>query len=193
MLSKKILSSLCIIVISLFFNLYAQDSCHYYAAQGLKEYKKSHFKAAILAFKKGTKNCDSKVVAKCYNDIANAYSYLNLPDSAAYYYFKALSVWENIKDSSNIAKCFKNIGTVYQEIGDTAKSMYYCNKAERIASAINDTDVMADCFNNKGILYDQAGLFMKSFEYYQKAIKLYLTLNKTDRLIATYNNLARIT
>lgn len=173
------------------YNLFSQaDSCKYLTSIAIEEYSKHHYKKSLYLFNKVlSMPCNDLIIAQTLNDIANIYTYLNLPDSAIYFYLNALDIWKKQNNIINIAKCYKNIGILYQETGNSKLSIQYYNEAEKIAVSVKDTNLIADCLNSKAVVYDESGDTYKSIEYYTKALNLYHHLKDTNRVILVLNNL----
>lgn len=76
-----------------------------------------------------------KGIGEAHRIIGIAYSYQNQIDSAANNYFKALSIFQSIKDRISEAKVLNNIGYLYYTF-DNSKSLDYYSYSLRLAKKL---------------------------------------------------------
>ncbi|OFX18398.1 MAG: hypothetical protein A2033_04345 [Bacteroidetes bacterium GWA2_31_9] len=112
-----------------------------------------------------------------------------IPDSAIYFYEKALNIAENkntTKYQSLKSTSLLYIGIIYRSRGSFKLALDYFQMSLKIASEIKDSKKIMICYNNIGILYNIQSDYNFAFEYYQKALKI-ATNNNYKKEIADYN------
>ena len=134
-------------------NLYNNTGLVY---KNLKEYVLSlnFYRKALKEYKK-----DSLLngVATGYLNLGNLFAYhLNKPDSAFYYYNKALQLSKNT-DYTHQTDIYSGLAYLYEQTGHTEKSIEVLKKALALAQTYNDADIKRDihyelykAFKNKG-------------------------------------------
>jgi tetratricopeptide (TPR) repeat protein len=118
---------------------------------------------------------------------ANMYIYygfannlLNKPDSAIYYYKKALPFAEN--DPKMKAKAFLNFGVSYRKLTQYENSLKYLRQSEALNSHINYRTGLAMVYGEIASVYNQQVKHEKSVEYLLKAIDIIKESNKPANL-----------
>lgn len=125
------------------------------------------------------------------------------PDSAIYYYQKAIS---NIKKltkqdiSKSIISRFEErhgfvlhqIGNAYMAKADYAMSLNFYQQSIVIRNKINDVKGLSNTYNNMGIIFSYIGNTDSSFHYYKKSLILRQNLKDTIAVTASLDNLAML-
>ncbi len=104
-------------------------------------------------------------------ELGDQYEY-TLPDSALFYYNKALIIAKKTGSKKLEAKCLNYIGIIYKGLSDYEKALDYYNQALTINKKIGDKESLSKNLINIGNIYKSKGQYSKSLEYYQMALKL---------------------
>ncbi|MBI4646954.1 MAG: tetratricopeptide repeat protein [Bacteroidia bacterium] len=133
--------------------------------------------------------------------IGDKYEY-NIPDSALFFYNKALLLSQKIKNRETEARILNYIGIVYHNKTAYDKALEFYRKSLNIYEALSQSsdnskaaigkDGMSDCFNNIGLVYRGRGLYDKSIEYFQKSLKIRKELRNIKSLYECYNNIGLV-
>jgi len=111
-------------------------------------------------------------LARAYASAGVVYSEVNTYSIALNYYFKALKLYEEIKQKNSISKAFNNIGIVYKSQGNLSKALVYFQKALRIQQEI-DEPTIAVTLTNIGVIYFEQRNNNEAFRYYFQAQNLF--------------------
>ena len=111
---------------------------------------------------------------------------------ASQYYFKALQLAEDIKDSSLIAACFDNIGNLYNLQKNYSKAMDFSLKALHLREKMGKPDDIAKSLEAVGKVYSQQSNFLKAREYYLQSQSLYENSGNLQGLASVYGSLSLV-
>ena len=103
-----------------------------------------------------------------------------IPDTALFYYQKALNIAQSQKKQKTTANIYIKIGIVCWKKGDYQQAIDYYQKALKIYSDIEDKVGISRCLGNLGLIHDNQGNYDKALEYYQKALKISEELGKKN-------------
>ena len=93
-------------------------------------------------------------------------------DSALNYFFKALDIYEALKNRQKIGASLENIGNVYAALDQHSKSMEFKLKALKISEETDSKTDIATSYNNISNEYIYDRDFFTALEYLFKALKL---------------------
>ncbi|MGB3004884.1 MAG: tetratricopeptide repeat-containing sensor histidine kinase [Chitinophagaceae bacterium] len=134
---------------------------------------------------------EKRNAASDYNNLATAAKNIRSDyTSAAKYYFKALKLAEEIKDSSLISVCLHNISAIYLAQQNFIKAIEFEKKALTIREQSNNADDIASSMESIGKIFYSSGNLLKAKEYFQKTISLYETTANIQGLASAYSSLA---
>jgi signal transduction histidine kinase len=88
------------------------------------------------------------------------------------YNFKALRIWQDLKDTMNIAYSLGGIGANYRKLNNYLKAKDYYTQALTLSSGIGDKKGMESMLNNLGVLYFGEGKFDSALVYWQRALEI---------------------
>lgn len=128
---------------------------------------------------------------KTYLKIGDTYEY-TLPDTALFYYQKALTIAENSKEQKFISKCSNYIGIVFSSQRNHPKALEYYQKALKINEEIVDKVQIAGNLSNIAVVYKDQGNYNKAKEYFQKALKINEEIGNLSWAAVNYGNMAII-
>jgi signal transduction histidine kinase len=114
------------------------------------------------------------------------------PDSAYYFFNKALLLAQQSENKKAEANVYDEIGVLRRSQGnyDTARIQF--KKALKIYRELNDSSGIAGSTNNLGTVHFFQGNFKKAIEYYQQAMKLFNKLNDQGGVADCNNNIGLI-
>ena len=159
-----------------YFVIGSYDSCIAFANKALKLSEQLN-----PPYKKG--------LANAYNNLGNANGDQGDYPKELDYYFKALKIFEELKDKSGIGKLFGNIGHFYIDQADYSKALDYYFKALKIFEELGNKNLIAIALGNIGVIYANQADYPKALDYYFKELKMAQEL-RDKNLIA--NDLSKI-
>ena len=135
---------------------------------------------------------NNKAIANAYNQIGLNYRFRSDYPNALEFHKKALSLFEDIRDTINIGQAKSNIGIVYQAMGNFPKALECFYGSLRINELKNDPNNMAGDYGNIGTVYQSQSNYPKALEYYFKSLKLFEKLGDKVGQANNYGNIAII-
>ncbi len=138
-----------------------------------------------------------------YIAIGDVYEYV-IPDSALYFYHKALKLAEenlilgnndvDLKNKFLKEKATANqyIGIVLWNRGNFAESLNYHNIALSINIQINNRRGISGCLQNIGLVYADQGDYDKAIDYYRRSVDIKIELGDKRGSSITYNNIGNV-
>ncbi len=124
-------------------------------------------------------------------NLGKQYKY-TIPDTAIFYYQKALKTAEQIKSKKFIVKSYNSIGLYFYHKSDYTKTLKNWKKALKIQEEISDKSGIAINFGNIGIVYQNQSNYPKAVEYYQKALKINEELGRKSGIAANLGNIGNV-
>jgi signal transduction histidine kinase len=88
-----------------------------------------------------------------YENIGNTYGFMEKLDSSASYYFKALNVFEIIKDTVKIAIVYSNLSNVFTHTDNLQNALMYADKAIQVTQRKKDAYYLSALINKEAILW----------------------------------------
>lgn len=107
-------------------------------------------------------------------------------------YYKALFIFQSLKDQEGIANEKNNIGLIHQLQKQYKNAIYYFQEAIKIGKTINNIDVLANAYNNMAICYQEMGMPSLALSYFEKVYEIDKQQNIPENLALSYNNLGVI-
>jgi len=154
-----------------------------------KDYKKSleYFR---LALNKGLDHNDYKTLGIALANIGTTYQYMNMQDSAIYYYKKAEENYQKINFIAGLAGLANNLGKSYAENKNYANAINEMLKALKFDSIIGSELYIINDYYNLGDFYFRDKNYKMATNYLNKCIKLahqssdYEKLSESHKLLA---------
>lgn len=138
-----------------------------------------------------TKSKDKYNMAVINNNLGSLASNLRSDFSMAnQYYFKALQLAEEIKDSNLTAICVENIGNIYNLQKNFSKAMEYSLRALRLREKLGVPDDIAKSLEAVGKVYSNQENISKAREYYLQSQVLYENSGNLQGLASVYGSLS---
>ncbi|GAB4486818.1 MAG: hypothetical protein OHK0045_06450 [Raineya sp.] len=143
----------------------------------------------LLLQKTATSNKDSNLVY-LYHQIAEVYlQEKRQPDSAIFYYKKALNIASKTKSIRAEAKTYEQIGRCYEDLGNRQEAIKYYDLARQNFAKIKDIKGVALNLNNIGVMYDYLGQFDKALEYLFESARLKESIGNLKGLSDVWNDI----
>ena len=135
-----------------------------------------------IAFEKD----DSLSISRAYYKLALKFDYIGESDSCDYFYRKALSIANNIKNSKAIAVISNSLATSYSDKGlhDEAEEIY-SEVVDRFLS-LKDTSAAAGVMLNLSAEYVDIGKYEKALEIALNALDFKLSVADSSNIAAYY-------
>ncbi|MBS4013539.1 MAG: CHAT domain-containing protein [Bacteroidetes bacterium] len=140
---------------------------------------------------------------QAYIAIGDVYEYV-IPDSALYFYHKALKVVEDnlqsLTNDSLITSIFlaekatanQYIGIVLWNRGNFDLSLHHHNKALAINEKLGNKKRISSCFSNIGLVYADQGDYDKAINFYEKSVEIKVELGDRRGSSITFNNMGNV-
>jgi signal transduction histidine kinase len=120
-------------------------------------------------------------------------SYLHTkPDSAQYYFKKAMNITNSKKLLNKKAQIHQNLGTLQRSLSNYDSSKQYFNSALKIYQKLNDSLGIAKAINNLGTIDFFKGNYKEALQNYHQAIGLFKKLKNTKGIADCHNNMGII-
>ncbi len=179
---KKVLFT---IIISLFFSIFSISQ----QTKTNLSYKTSAEVDSLLTKLKKEKADTTKI--KLYLKIGDEFEY-SIPDTALYYYNKALELSCRAKDKEFEAQCIDYIGYVYRNQDNYVKAIKCFKKSLKIKEEIGDKNGVSASYVNIGNIHINQCNYNKAIEYYQKSLKIVEQNGNLQRISICLNNIGII-
>ena len=104
------------------------------------------------------------------------------------HYKKAISFYEQLKDSFNLTNCYSSIGLCYHNIdqGEKAIAQYI----EGLKLSINNQEYTAEILHNIGNVQQKMQNYEEAIGYFRRAMNINLSIKDSVSLAVDYNGLA---
>lgn len=136
---------------------------------------------------------DTLKIASNLNNIGvNFDELLHNPDSAIYYYQKALDIYQHFHKVKHLATVINNIGRMYLEKDEYLKATKNFNKAYIIFDSLNFDNNKAAVLRNQGELYFALGNILEATRKMEQSYELYKTIGVSDGLLKTSELLSKV-
>lgn len=153
------------------------DSSLYYAHKALREAKGIH---------------NDTLLARVYNNLANAFEYKGNADSAIYFHKKALASRVKIKDKTGIGDSYNNLGVSNDQLGNYDKALQYYFTALKMFESEKNESKQAMVLANIGVVYKESKSYEKALMYYNRAYKKYIYLKDEFGMAVTSGNIGSV-
>jgi signal transduction histidine kinase len=136
---------------------------------------------------------EKRNMASTYNNMGVAAQNIRSDyTTAANYYFKALQLAEEAKDSSLISGFLINISTTYNLQQNFGKALEFAKKALLLYEKTGNADGMANALSNFGNIKTAEKKFKEAEQYFNKAQVLYQQTGNNEGLASVTSALANV-
>jgi len=116
----------------------------------------------------------------------------SMPDTALFYYQKALNISKNNSEKFLTALSLRYIGIVLKRQGFYSLAKEYYLQALKIYESLNNKEGMSLCYNYIGNVYLHQGSYDKAIEYYYVSLEINEKLEDKGRISDCYNNIGTV-
>ncbi|WP_166668226.1 tetratricopeptide repeat-containing sensor histidine kinase [Epilithonimonas xixisoli] len=160
----------------------------------LSDYDKAiqNFEASeqILINQKNPSKESQEILAKTLGSKGIAFSEKNNYAKALEYDFRAVKIYENLKNKLQLSKIYNNIGVIYNSIDDGKKALEYFLKANQLQKQDNNPAVAVSA-SNIGLIYLNQNQKTKAKQYFDESLKAFEIHPNARGLGELYNNYSR--
>ncbi len=152
---------------------------------------------SALFFAKTAKKLSEKISYK--EGTAESCNYLGRADIILGHYkesynnfYKALRIYEKLKDTMNIAKIYSNIGTIHYYQKNFKKARKFFDLAIQIYISEDYKEGIANIYNNLGLIYSDRDVLDTAEYYFLNTVKIAEETGNTKIEISALGNIARL-
>jgi serine phosphatase RsbU (regulator of sigma subunit) len=150
------------------------------------------FQLAKQALEAAEQSGDQRKIGRAQNYLGDLYWFSGDFASSSEHYFKALKIYEELKDKAGMADCYRNIGWIYQGQQRYDLTLEYYFKSLEINKQLKlDRKIIAN-YDDLGICYKLMKNFPEALKYCEKTIELARGYKSAKGLATGYGNLASI-
>ncbi len=131
-----------------------------------------------------------EILAKTFGGKGIVYSEQNNYSQALSNDFKAMKIYEEIRNEVQLSKIYNNIGVIYQSIDDKDKALYYFLRSYGLQKKIKAASLGAVC-SNIGLIYLDKNLPEKAKVFFDEGLTEFRKNPNSRDLGELYNNLSQ--
>lgn len=150
------------------------------------------FDFANIAYALSQKTNNKPRIGQCLNFLGDLNWFSGDYTSASNYYYKALAIFEELKDTAGIGESYRNIGWIYMGQERYKETVEYFNKSLAINEKLGLTDKLIANYDDLGIVNKLMGNYEEAIKFCKHTIKLSEGKSSTKGLATGYGNLAII-
>lgn len=150
------------------------------------------FDYANIAYALSQKTKNKKRQGQCINFLGDLNWFSGDYTSASNYYYKALAIYEELKDTAGIGDSYRNIGWIYMGQERYKETVEYFNKSLAINEKLGLSDKLIANYDDLGIVNKLMGNYEEAVKFCKHTIKLSEGKSSTKGLATGYGNLAII-
>lgn len=113
-------------------------------------------------------------------------------DSSFYYYEKALTLSQELKNKKAEGVFNYNLGNVLRTKGKYVDAINYYERAVKIRDSLNDLRGLTKCLNNIGLTYHEIGQIELALDAYYKALRISEKIDSPTKIARRLNNIGNI-
>jgi len=144
-----------------------------------------------LALVYAKKNNNPYNLATTYSNLGNYNITINRPDSALYFFNKALKIDEEANDQAGLAYSNLDVGIVLFEQGNLAEAGVYLEKAKELGIQQSMADLTARVYTALSKLAMAQQQYKKAIFQLKEALVIAQRVKSSSTLKSVYNNLAK--
>jgi len=128
------------------------------------------------------------------NNIASDYKMKPDYPNALNYFFKEITIAEELNDSVCFADAYYSVGDTYYYLGDFAKALEVNFKALKLYERIGDKDRIGDLFNNIAVDYQKQSPphYPEALSWFYKCIKINNEIDNESSIALAYSGIAEV-
>jgi signal transduction histidine kinase len=138
------------------------------------------------------KNDDPISIAQLKKYVGEAWYFQGKYDSAANYFYEAISILEPTKEKRKLAAVYNSLAKLYRKTRDLDRATATYNKALEIFQSLEDERGISMIMNESGVVFEYAGEYDKATDRYNTS--LYIAKELKDSVGVSYalSNLAGV-
>jgi tetratricopeptide (TPR) repeat protein len=141
--------------------------------------------AISFANKKGFR----KAEGISHNSIGDLYWFAGDYSACSDHYFKALKIFEDIKDKQGMADCYRNIGWIYQGQQNYPLTLKYYFKSLEMNRELKNYVALVANYDDLSIVYKYMKRYPEALLYSQRTIQLADSVGNVKGVATSYGNL----
>ena len=150
------------------------------------------FDNANIAYALSQKTKNKQKMGQCINFLGDLNWFSGDYTSASNYYYKALAIYEELKDTAGIGESYRNIGWIYMGQERYEETVEYFNKSIAINIKLGLNDKLIANYDDLGIVNKLMGNYEEAIKFCNKTIKLAEEKQSEKGLATGHGNLAII-
>lgn len=127
-----------------------------------------------------------------YPSIGSAYMEQGEYSRASDYFYKALKIWEKLKNDKEIASVYDMLGVINEKQDNYHAALENYQKSLEIRNRIGDDYYISFSYNNIGVAYFHLNNYDKALEFYQKSLAMKEKFNDKISIRNTLSNISLI-
>ncbi|HVX50574.1 MAG TPA: sensor histidine kinase [Chitinophagaceae bacterium] len=127
-----------------------------------------------------------------YDNIGAAFYFKGFFDSAASYYFKAVSLLQAAGNLATLAATYNNLAKLYRKTGAYPRALNFYNKAIDIFKDLHDDDDLSSTYNECGVVYEYQKKYKAALDLYNKSLALKRRLNDSTGISYALSFIAEV-
>jgi len=161
-------------------------------------YKIKRYDNAIMQYTEAVKYLSNeddltyKYLGDTYKRLAQANNRKKDRHKAAYFFKKALAVYEKLDRPKLMARILKPLAEAERRMGNYVVALEYSLKGLELHKLLDDPIGRAEAQSGAGIIYRYIGLYEKSIESFQQANNFYRAVNDVNGIAKTSNQMGLI-
>jgi serine phosphatase RsbU (regulator of sigma subunit) len=152
----------------------------------------SAFYFAQLQYDFALSKRNMKHMAGALNTQGTSYSLRGDFPKALDYFFRCLTIKQNLGDKQGIGGVYNSIGNVYRNQSNYSKALEYYFKSLKIAEDLNDKQDLSNTLGNIGAVYTDQSDFKMALKYYHKDLKISKELGDKFSISITLSNIGAV-
>ena len=141
-----------------------------------------------LAYQLALKNKQIPEQAKSFYYLGETRFYTRNFSGAIPYYKKAITIYEQLKDSFNLTNCYSSIGLCYHNTDQGEKAIV--QYIEGLKLTVNNQEYTAELLHNIGNVHQKMQNYEAAINYFRKAKNINQLIGDSVSLAVDYNGLA---
>jgi len=151
---------------------------------------------AYLALKKlldkSLRSHNSRMAAKCNDQIGDIFFKGGAMPQALEYYYRASAFFKQNKDATGLADNSNKIGKIYYKNQRFTKASAYFNDALKLYFQKKDLAGIGETYGNIGLNLEKLGKLDSAYQYQQYALNAFLKIKDQNQILNTYSRIGGI-
>lgn len=143
--------------------------------------------ALPIAIKTGNRSSQGNI----YNNLGMSYFDNFDYQKSLQYYFRALTIFEDLKNETKYASTLNNIANLYYTLKEYDKALNYHFQSLAITRKLGDKSKIASSLYNIGLVYIDKNDPLKALSYYQESLQLAKEVNHKVGQAMLYNSIGK--